>query len=175
MRAMRRALTVPIMLASAIWAGQAWAQPESEIHQDWAVRCIEREALPPCDMVQFATQDDSGEPVMQFSIAHAGDKASYGIQIVVPLGVRLPAGVVVRVDNAQPLEGFAFTRCEVTGCFIERIVAIDVLEPFKAGNAGVLAVVDRAGEPLVIPLSFKGFTKALEVMTERNRTWANAQ
>lgn len=154
------------------FAGVA-AELEREVFGDWAVRCVAREALPPCDMVQFATDRESGAPVMQFSVAHAGRKPSYGIQIMVPLGVRLAGGIAIRVDDEPAIADFKFTRCETTGCFIERVVRADVLEPFKAGDAGVLAVIDRAGKPLVIPLSFKGFTKALTTMTTRNRAWAN--
>ena len=169
---MRNALAASLVLGWVAWPTSAAAQLESEVYEDWAVRCVERGALPPCDMVQFATHNESGEPVMQFSVAHAGREESYGIQIMVPLGVRLSAGVAIRVDDGPPLVDFRFTRCEVTGCFIEQVVAADALEPFQLGVTGVLAVLDRAGQPLVIPLSFKGFTKARAVMTERNLQWA---
>ena len=171
----RYALAAAVALTAAGLPQGIWAQEtENEIHEDWAVRCVERESLPPCDMVQFATQNENGKPVMQFSVAHAGHEEQYGIQIMVPLGVRLSGGVAIRVDGGSPLESFQFTRCEAGGCFIERIATADKLTPFKAGNAGVLAVLDRRGRPMVIPLSFKGFTRALEVMTERNRQWADA-
>ena len=169
----RYTLAASLMLVWAGWPDSAVPQPEREVYGDWAVRCVEREALPPCDMVQFATRNESGEPVMQFSVAHAGRNASYGIQIMVPLGVRLSTGVTIRVDGGPPLADFQFTRCEVTGCFIERVVTDAALAPFKAGNAGILAIFDRRGEPLVVPLSFMGFTKALTVMTEQNLQWAS--
>ena len=168
----RLALPAALLLAWMGLSATANAEPESEVFDDWAVRCVEREALPPCDIVQFAMDRDSGAPVMQFSVAHAGHDDSYGIQLMVPLGVRLPGGVAIRVDGGPPLEDFDFTRCEPSGCFIERVVSEDQLAPFEAGQAGILAVIGRAGEPLVFPLSFKGFTKALDTMTARNRDWA---
>lgn len=48
----------------------------------------------------------------------------------------------------------------------------DELQPFKAGIAGVLGVIGANGQPMTMPLSFKGFTEALRVMTDRNRNWA---
>ena len=111
---------------------------------------------------------------MRNLLAHAGRQAAYGVQIMVPLGVRLTDGVAIRVDEGSPLDGFKFTRCEAGGCYIERVVTADTLEPFKAGNTGILAVIDRSGQPLVIPLSFKGFTKALAAMSEHNRQWADS-
>ncbi len=169
-KARHAAAAIALVLASPAAASD---EPKNEIHGDWAVRCVEREALPPCDMVQFATHRENGEAVMQFSIAHAGREDAYGMQIMVPLGVRLSGGVAIRVDEGSPMTGFEFTRCEAAGCYIERVVSDEVLEPFRAGDAGVLGVIDRTGEPLVIPLSFRGFTKALATITERNRQWAD--
>ena len=170
----RYAFAALLVLGWAGSPGDAVAQQQNEVHEDWSVRCVERESLPPCDMVQFVTHNENGEPVMQFSVAHAGHEDHYGIQIMVPLGVRLSPGVAIRIDDGSLLDGFQFTRCEVAGCFIERLATADVLKPFQAGNAGVLAVLDRRGQPMVIPLSFKGFTRALAAMTERNRQWAYA-
>ena len=145
---------------------------QMETYADWTVRCVERESLPPCDMVQLATERDSGEQVMQFSIAHAGRDNAYGVQIRVPLGVFLNGGAAIRVDAKAPLTGFAFTRCDAGGCYIERIMQPDELQPFKAGIAGVLGVIGANGQPMTMPLSFRGFSEALRVMTDRNRNWA---
>ena len=70
------------------------------------------------------------------------------------------------------LAGYHFTRCKVTGCFIERVIDAQALEPFRIGQAGILALIDRTGQPMAMPLSFVGFTKALETTSERNRQWA---
>ena len=155
-------------------SGSTAAEPENEIYGDWAVRCVERQELPPCDIVQFAQNLESNTQVMQFSVAHAGREASYGVQIVVPLGVLLLQGVAIRVDEGPVLTDYNFTRCNEAGCFIERMATDEILEPFKAGQAGVLVVIDSDGQPLSIPLSFQGFTQALKVMTERNREWADS-
>ena len=158
----------------ALGCGAAAASPsqQTETYKDWTVRCVERESLPPCDMVQFATERDSGEQVMLFSIAHAGKENAYGVQIRVPLGVLINGGAAIRVDAKAPLTGFAFTRCDQSGCYIERIMQPDELRPFKAGAAGVLAVIGEDGRPMTLPLSFQGFSEAIRVMTDRNRNWA---
>lgn len=147
---------------------------QMETYKDWTVRCVERESLPPCDMVQFASELDSGEQVMQFSIAHAGKGSAYGFQIRVPLGVQLQGGAAIRIDAQTPLTEFTFTRCDENGCYIERIMQPDELNPFKGGAEGVLAVIGEDGRPMTLPLSFRGFSEALRVMTARNRNWAES-
>lgn len=147
---------------------------QMETYKDWTVRCVEREGLPPCDMVQFATERDSGKQVMQFSIAHAGKENAYGVQIRVPLGVLINGGAAIRVDAEAPLTGLAFTRCDESGCYIEQIMQPDDLTPFKIGAEGVLGVIGADGRPMALPLSFQGFTEALHVMTGKNRNWAES-
>ena len=78
----------------------------------------------------------------------------------------------MRYGAKAPLTGFAFTRCDASGCYIERIMQPDELQPFKAGIAGVLGVIGADGQPMTMPLSFRGFSEALRVMTDRNRNWA---
>ena len=160
----------------ALGCGAAVAAPSQrmETYEDWTVRCVERENLPPCDMVQFATERDSGEQVMQVSIAHAGKENAYGVQIRVPLGVLLDRGAVIRVDAEEPLTGFTFTRCHASGCYIERIMQPDELTPFKTGIEGVLGVIGADGRPMTLPLSFRGFSEALRVMADRHRDWAGS-
>lgn len=164
------------LIAATLTLGSVSANAEpsqkSEVYGDWTVRCIEREGLPPCDMVQFATQRDTGEQVMQFSIAHAGKPNSYGFQIRTPLGVRLIAGAAIRIDDQPALSEFKFSRCEAEGCFIEKVMEPGELKPFRAGGSGMLVIIGRDAEPMALPLSFKGFDEALGVMTARNRKWA---
>lgn len=144
----------------------------TESYGDWAMRCIEREYVPPCDIVQAASENQTGEQVMRFSIAHAGDQERYGLQIIVPLGVLISGGVLVRVDGTQDITNLQFTRCDPAGCYIEALMDAAELGPFRRGQEGVLAMLDAKGEPLVIPLSFTGFTTAMDTMSARNREWA---
>ena len=183
-----RAVSVTAIIAlvgAAVWVSshsqaQSDAEAESQgegantVFGDWGVRCESRETSPPCDMVQVATQNDTGDLVMQFSIAHAGYREAYGIQFVVPLNVLITAGVTLRIDEGPVLPGYGFTRCDQGGCFVERLIDNGELEVFRAGETGLLRVVRHTGVPLTIPLSFTGFSEALNTMTARNRAWANS-
>ena len=48
----------------------------------------------------------------------------------------------------------------------------DELPPFKTGIEGVLGVIGADGRPMTLP--FRGFSEALDVMTDRNRDWAES-
>ena len=168
-----------IVLSSAsglilLMSGAAIAAPAQKVetHGDWNVRCIERENVPPCDMVQAASQKESGEQVMQFSIAHAGKEDLYGVQIRVPLGVNLTGDAAIRIDEDADFVSLKYTRCDMNGCYLEKLMTPQDLEPFEQANEGMLIVLGLNGEPLSIPLSFDGFDDALKLMSENNRAWA---
>jgi invasion protein IalB len=144
----------------------------SDVYGDWTVRCVAREGVPPCEMAQIAANNTTHEQVMRISIAHAGQSESLGVQIQVPLGVLLTGGVLVRVDDKQTVGNFQFTRCEANGCLIEGVVTPETLAPFRKASKGILAVLDRQGKPLVLPLSFEGYEAAMDAMSSKNIRWA---
>ena len=150
------------------------AEPEqtTATYGEWTVRCVAREALPPCDMLQVAMEQGSGRTVLRLSLAHLGERDRIGVQAWVPLGVWVSAGVQIQADGQEVvLAGFGFTRCEGSGCFIEGVVEESSLAPFKRGKEGGLVVLDSAGSPRGVRLGFSGFTAALETMKERNLAW----
>lgn len=78
------------------------AAPDSqiEVYGDWSVRCAQRQDAPPCDIMQSAEDNRTGgRRVIQFSVAYDGGvKDIYGIQIKLPLGTALQAGVLIRIE-----------------------------------------------------------------------------
>ncbi len=169
---MKKTLTTLLALAGLSLGANAEPSQQSETHGDWTVRCVERVDLPPCDMIQMASHKESGEQVMQLSIAHAGKVDVFGVQFLVPLGVRIDEGVAIRVDEQVPMTDYDFTRCAAEGCYIEKTVGHKEMDVFRRGKAGILVMLEGDGEPLVVPLSFDGFTDALKVVEKRNRNWA---
>ena len=155
-------------------AGAPAAEPgqTTVTYGQWTVRCVTREALPPCDMLQVVGDSTSGRQVLRLSLAYLGEGDRVGVQAWVPLGVWVSAGVLVQADaETVELPGFGFTRCETTGCFIESVVGEESLEPFKRGAEGMLVVLDSNGTPRRVRLGFSGFTAALGAVKARNRAW----
>ena len=170
---MKKTLMTLLALAGLSLGANAEAPQQNETHGDWTVRCVERTNLPPCDMIQIASNKDSGDQVMQFSIAHAGKADFFAIQFLVPLGVRIDEGAAIKVDERAPITDYGFTRCAAEGCYIEKAVGHKDLDTFRQGKAGILVMLEKGGEPLAVPISFDGFTDALKVVEERNKNWAD--
>ena len=170
---MDRRMFAGVMAAWVVLGAEA-AEPAqtTATYGEWTVRCVAREELPPCDMLQVAVEQASGRQVLRLSLAHLGEGDRIGVQAWVPLGVMVSAGVLVQADGQEvDLAGFGFTRCEGSGCFIEGIVPEAALAPFKRGKEGGLVVLDGAGNPRGSRLGFSGFIAALEAMKARNLAW----
>lgn len=139
---------------------------------DWLLRCSSRGDNPPCQISQSTIEDKTGKNVMQISISHAGNRDVYGLFIRLPLGVHIQGGVLIRIDDTTDITDYSITRCEQHGCIIERIFDLDDVNHFRSGNKGIVAVLDRTGNPIVIPISLDGFSNALKKMKNKNVEWS---
>ena len=61
---------------------EAAAEPAqtTATYGEWTVRCVAREELPPCDMLQVAVEQVGGRQVLRLSLAHLGDGDRIGVQ-----------------------------------------------------------------------------------------------
>jgi invasion protein IalB len=149
----------------------AQGAPEFETRefQDWVVRCGKHSPDAPasCEMTQ-QRQDDQGQTVLAVAVGRVANTDNPGMLIILPLGIWLPPGVVVKVDQGKEIP-VRIERCERRGCQVELLLEPNVLKLLKAGTqADVLfQIYDQNGEPQTVgvPFSLLGFTAALnEVM-----------
>jgi invasion protein IalB len=134
--------------------------------KDWTVRCGRPSEQAPevCEMQQQQT-DKEGRTVMAVAVGKVPGASDLGLLIMVPLGVLLPAGVMLQIDSGSemPLE---VNRCERQGCRIEMLLKPDLLARLKSGSQAKVffEAFDPQGERrrLGIPISLLGFTAALD-------------
>jgi len=145
------------------------SEPGIEVRQfqDWAVRCGRQGSGQACEMVQQRL-DEQGQTVLAIAVGKVPNTDSPGMLIILPLGIWLPPGVVLKVDNGEEVPA-RVERCERRGCQVELLLEPDVLTMLKSGReANVLfQIYDENGQPKVVgvPFSLLGFTAALnEVM-----------
>jgi invasion protein IalB len=137
--------------------------------KDWTVRCGRQNEQGPevCGMEQQTT-DKEGRTVMAVFVGKVPNSSDPGLLIMVPLGVLLPAGVMLQIDSGaeMPLQ---VNRCERQGCRIELLLKPELLARFKSGSQAkvLFEVFDPQGERrrLGVPISLQGFTAALEEVT----------
>lgn len=155
----------PAPLAAQGEAEQDSAETETEQFEDWTLWCRPESETQPrtCRMHQQAVAQDGGKPVLKFLVGRFGPEKVLGAVIFVPIGVRLPPGLGIQVDE-RPLHTYPFEICGPKRCQARAILEGDLLEDLKAGLTGYVKFQNAAGQVLIVPVSLKGFTAALRAL-----------
>ncbi len=149
------------------------------VFADWVVRCETRPASGStpatrlCEMAQ-TTQDQRQQPVAVLAIGRTtkGEPLRLVAQVPVNLQVGPPAKLVLDIPN-RPAEApltVAFRNCAPRGCFAELELRDEAvlrrLRSRPAEAAGRLEWKDAGGGDASIPVSFRGFSAALDALTK---------
>ncbi len=163
LRRLGMAAFLPV-LGLSLAAEPVRAQPQDgQQFQDWGVRCEQNPqnaAQGGCFILHQVINNQNNKPVMVMAIGYVKADEPPVAVITVPLGVRLPPGVMIQIDQ-KPAENYSFERCMPDGCQIQVRMTDTQVATFKAGNAGKVLVQDTGGQNRAIPFSLKGFTAAL--------------
>ena len=155
----------PVPLAAQNEALQSGAEITTEQFEDWVLRCQPASETQPraCRIRQNIIADDSGNTVLQIVAGRFGPEKVLGAVIFVPVGVRLPPGMRIQVDERPP-RVFPFEVCDSETCQVRAILEGGLLEDFKAGVTGQMIFQNAAGQSRTVPISLKGFTAALRAL-----------
>ena len=155
----------PTPLAAQSAADQDSAETETQQFEDWTLRCLPASAtqLRTCHISQQAFAKKSGKQVLQFRVGRFGSEKILGAVIFVPNGVRLPPGLGIQIDE-QAIRAYPFELCDPNSCQVRVLLEDDLLMNLKAGLAGYVRFVNGAGQELVVKISLKGFSAALQAL-----------
>ena len=136
--------------------------PHGNIHDAWGVRCNTPTGAPAaCQIFQNIVVKESRQPILNFAIGFADDeKIAVGI-FVMPLGIYLPPGLTLQVDDGQIYE-MAIEICGLKGCRVRFSFDENLLNLFKRGASAKITFSGSDQKPIKVPVSLKGFTAALK-------------
>ena len=141
------------------------SKTETQSFEDWTLRCQPASATQArsCRLNQQVVATGSGKPVLQFAVGRFGPEKILGAVIFVPIGVRLPPGLGIQVDE-RPLHVFPFEICDPQTCQARAVLEGELLKDFKAGLIGHVKFQNAANREISVPISLKGFTAALRTL-----------
>ena len=146
-------------------APHAMAQAKtSKKFGDWEVSC----GTPPgsreekCALVQSVIDEERANVGLRI-VFLLGSKGERVLRVVAPLGVLLPFGLGIRIDDEQIGEKpIPFIRCRPLGCISEIIVKDALMDKLKGGKTALFIIVETKEEGRAIPVSLSGFTKGFD-------------
>ncbi|ADZ71821.1 invasion associated locus B family protein [Polymorphum gilvum] len=152
--------------ASAALSGPAAAQGEVKaVHGDWQMRCD----TPPgasseqCALIQNVTAEDRENVGLSVIFLKTADKQARILRVLAPLGVLLPSGLGLRVDDAD-IGRAGFVRCLPNGCIAEVILQEELIGKLKAGSQATFIIFQTPEEGIGIPISLNGFSAGFDAL-----------
>lgn len=155
-----------VALAAFGFAAPALAQGAvKSTHGDWQMRC----EVPPgarteqCALVQNVAAEDRPNLTLLVIALKTADQKSRLLRVVAPLGVLLPSGLGLKIDD-KDIGRAGFVRCLTTGCVAEVVMDDALLDQLKTGKNATFIVFQTPEEGVGIPVSLSGFGPGVETL-----------
>ena len=131
-------------------------------YQDWRVRCETPDDGSPeqCLMFQGVSTANREARILNIVVRFVPDDATAIAYIAAPLGVYLPNGIAMSVDESNPLR-LPFEFCNASGCHTRLKLEDKLLQMLKSGGSARFEIVQfTGGKQFTAVVSLKGFTAA---------------
>ena len=130
---------------------------------DWQMRCEQPAGAQSeqCAVYQNIVAEDRPNLSLLVIALRTADKKSQLLRVVAPLGVLLPSGLGLRIDQAD-IGRAAFMRCVATGCIAEAVIDDKLAEQLRTGQQATFIVFQTPEEGIGIPVSLSGFGQAFD-------------
>lgn len=159
-----------IVAASLSWSTPATAAAANgKKFKDWQVRCEtykdkEKKNFDQCHIFQAWHHKTQKVLILHMAIAYPPANPARAVAVMtMPLGIYLPAGAKIRVDEGVS-RNLAFERCEPVGCKAGFSVEGAILKEFKKGLDAYITFSDMRRKALTIKVSLRGFSAAMKAL-----------
>jgi invasion protein IalB len=157
-----------VLLLTLILLAPAQALAQGQIkskHGDWDLRCD----TPPgattqqCVIMQFVTAKDRENVGLSVVVMKTADKQSRILRVLAPLGVLLPRGLGLKIDNAD-MGTTGFIRCLPNGCVSEVLMDDQLIQQLRNGKQAMFIIFQTPEEGIGVPISLAGFGEGFDAL-----------
>jgi invasion protein IalB len=133
------------------------------VHGDWQIRCD----TPPgaqseqCALIQSVVAEDRSNAGLTVIVLKTADQKSRLMRVVAPLGVLLPSGLGLKLDN-QDVGRAGFVRCLPNGCVAEVVMDDKLLGQLKTAKTATFIIFETPEEGIGFPLSLNGLAEGFD-------------
>jgi len=153
----RKAILLGALLTLAA-VGHSLAQGAvRSVHKDWQIRCD----TPPgakseqCALIQSVTAEDRANVGLTVIVLKTADQRSRLMRVVAPLGVLLPSGLGLKIDQAD-IGRAGFVRCLPNGCIAEVVMDDELIKKLRTGKSATFIIFQTPEEGIGFPMSLAG-------------------
>jgi invasion protein IalB len=149
-----------LMPQSALGQGEVKAKFE-----DWDLRCDTPAGAQnqQCVIMQFVTAEDRENVGLSVVVMKTADKQARILRVLAPLGVLLPRGLGLRIDDTD-MGTTGFIRCLPNGCVSEVLMDDSLIEKLRSGTQAMFIIFQTPEEGIGVPISLKGFGEGFDAL-----------
>src|ERR1700745_848761 len=160
------AALAPLLAAVFALAPAAPADAQGSVrsvHGDWQIRCD----TPPgaqseqCALIQSVVAEDRSNAGLTVIVLKTADQKSRLMRVVAPLGVLLPSGLGLKLDN-QDVGRAGFVRCLPNGCVAEVMMDDKLLGQLKGAKTATFIIFETPEEGIGFPLRLHGLAEGFD-------------
>ncbi|MCG2666406.1 invasion associated locus B family protein [Bradyrhizobium sp. GCM10023182] len=129
----------------------------------WIARCTSasRDAPLECAIEQNAVLTKTGQTIVLINIRIAPDTRTPVALLQLPLGLNLPLGAKLQVDEGKAID-LQIQTCENRGCYASTPIAPDLLASLRSGKQLKVSFQNMAKETIAIPMPLNDFAAAYD-------------
>jgi invasion protein IalB len=156
-----RAALVGCLVAAGIAAAGSAAQAQGavkSVHGDWQIRCETPAGAQSeqCALFQSVVAEDRNNVGITVLVLKTADQKSRLMRVQAPLGVLLPAGLGLKIDNVD-VGRAGFVRCLPRGCYAEVVMDDTLVGKLRTGQTATFFIFQTPEEGIGFPMGLKGF------------------
>ena len=153
-------------LAALSWSGAGLAQGVvRNSFGDWQVRCETPAGArnEQCAIVQNVAAEDRPSITLVIMVFKTADGKSRLLRVIAPLGVLLPAGLGLKIDQTD-VGRAGFVRCLTTGCVADIVMEDSLMDQFRKGQTATFILFQTPEEGIGIPVALNGFGPGFDAL-----------
>jgi invasion protein IalB len=139
------------------------AQQPQLIYSPWTKFCLKGQETN-ATQVCFTGKDgriESGMPVIAAVLIEPEGDSKKVLRVTLPLGMQLPQGTRVIVDQGQPMNA-PYIICFTNGCMADYEASAELIGKLKKGQGLVVQGINSQGQPISLVLPLTDFGKAYD-------------
>jgi invasion protein IalB len=139
------------------------AQQPQLIYSPWTKFCLKGQEAN-AQQVCFTGKDgriESGMPVIAAVLIEPEGDAKKVLRVTLPLGMQLPQGTRVIVDQGQPMNA-PYIICFTNGCMADYEASAELIGKLKKGQGLVVQGINSQGQAISLVLPLNDFGKAYD-------------
>ena len=170
------ALSLSLIVSLLFYSASAFGldlPPTSRLassHGSWSVYCDKPAgaSTEQCVLLQYVVDDAQPDLGMAVTVLKTADRKARFLRIQVPLGVLLPKGLDLYIDQNR-IGTMYYLRCLSDGCYAQVVLTDDMMKVIRAGKEMQLGVYKTddpsAGETgIAVPVDLKGFAEGYDAL-----------